>query len=595
MYDKEEFGSIGIGRNERFCCGMVDKSILEAYDLWKIKAVEYPDLTAELTAVEGNEEEINDRFYRELEFGTGGLRGVIGAGENRMNIYTVRKATQGLADYLKARYDAPCVAVSFDSRIKSELFAREAARVLAGNGVTVHLFGELEPTPVLSFAVRELSCQAGIMVTASHNPAKYNGYKCYGSDGCQMTDRDAGEVTACIRRVDIFEDVRVADYEKAITDGRIRPIGESLLADFLARVESCQVNPGVCGKTPLHVIYTPLNGTGNKPVREILHRIGVARVEVVPEQELPDGNFPTAPYPNPEIRQAFACALKLAEKSRPDLLLATDPDCDRVGIAVRSDEEYTLMTGNEVGCLLLHYILSCKAASGTLPADPVVVKTIVTSDLAARIAEKYGCQVVEVLTGFKYIGEQIGLLEKEGRPDRYVFGFEESYGYLSGTYVRDKDGVVASMLVCEMAAFYKAQGKSLLEVLDGLYAEFGVYRHSQVNAEFAGEQGMTAMQELMASLRRERPREVAGLKVLRYSDYLAGEQTELATGNMKPLHLPKSNVLSFGLENNAGLIIRPSGTEPKIKAYITSTGRDFTEADAMNEKLRTAAEAILKP
>lgn len=573
---------------------MLDKPMQEKYTLWREKAVDDPDLTAELTEIENDEEQIYDRFYRELEFGTGGLRGVLGAGDNRMNVYTVRRATQGLADYLNARYDRAAVAISFDSRIKSDRFAREAACVLAANGIGVHLFGELNPTPVLSFAVRELNCQAGIMVTASHNPAKYNGYKCYGPDGCQMTDHDAGEVTACIRKVDLFRDVKTLLFENALADGRINMIQDSLIEDFLRNVLSRQVNPGVCAETPLKVVYTPLNGTGNKPVREALRRIGVSSVTVVPEQEQPDGRFPTAPYPNPEIREAFGCALRLAESVKPDLLLATDPDCDRVGIAVRSGDDYTLMTGNEVGCLLLNYILSCRAAKGDLPENPVVVKTIVTTDLVARIAEKYGCEVVEVLTGFKYIGEQIGLLEKAGHPERYIFGFEESYGYLSGTYVRDKDGVVASMLICEMAAYYRKQGKSLLQVLADVYAEFGVFRHSLINAEFEGASGMAAMQQLMTSLRENRPASIAGLKVVRFSDYQASEQTDLLTGRTVHLDLPKSNVLSFGLEGGAGVIVRPSGTEPKIKAYITATGADMAAADAMTATLRTAAEQLLK-
>ena len=574
---------------------MLDSTIQAKYERWLQCAGEDPDLLAELRGVEGDEEQISDRFYRELEFGTGGLRGVIGAGDNRMNIYTVRKATQGLADYLNARYPSSAVAISFDSRIKSDLFAREAARVLAGNGIRVHLFPQLEPTPVLSFAVRELECQAGIMVTASHNPSKYNGYKCYGPDGCQMTDHDAGEVTACIRRLDIFNDVKTASYEEAKADGRIAEIPDSLVEAFLDRVQAQQVNPGLCREVPLNVVYTPLNGTGNKPVRAILGRIGVGKVTVVPEQELPDGNFPTAPYPNPEIRQAFECALKLAETEKPDLLLATDPDCDRVGIAVRDGKgEYVLTTGNEVGCLLLNYILSCRAERGDLPQDPVVVKTIVTSDLAARIAEKYGCTLVEVLTGFKYIGEQIGLLEKAGHPERYIFGFEESYGYLSGTYVRDKDAVVASMLICEMAAYYKKQGKTLLEVLDSLYAEFGVYLHAQVNAAFEGEQGMEIMQKLMESLRENRPQEIAGLRVTGFADYLRSVKVDVASGASTEIHLPKSNVLSFALEGGAGVVVRPSGTEPKVKAYITATGRSREEAAALAEQLTQAAKELLK-
>lgn len=573
---------------------MCDKAMMDNYARWKQRAIEDPDLLDELKSIAGQDEEILDRFYRELAFGTGGLRGVIGAGENRMNIYTVRKATQGLADYLNASGSENAVAISFDSRIKSPLFAREAARVLAANGIKVHIFDELEPTPVLSFAVRSLHCQAGIMITASHNPAKYNGYKCYGADGCQMTDADANAVTAYIRKVEIFDGVKVVDYSEAVRDGRIQVIGPELLEDFLQHVAGEQLRPGICREVPLSVVYTPLNGTGNKPVREMLRRIGVSALAVVPEQEKPDGNFPTAPYPNPEIRQAFACALKLAETVKPDLLLATDPDCDRVGIAVLDDGDYTLMTGNEVGCLLLNYVLTTRAELGTLPEHPVTVKTIVTSDLVLRIAEKFGCEVREVLTGFKYIGEQIGLLEKEGHPERYVFGFEESYGYLSGTYVRDKDGVDASMLICEMAAYYKKQGKSLLDVLDALYAEFGVYRHLLINAEFEGAEGMATMQKLMESLRENRPQEIAGLAVTRFSDYLASRSVDMRTGSETVLTLPKSNVLVFGLEDGTGVIVRPSGTEPKIKAYVTATGTDKAAAEAMAERLTAAAKELLK-
>lgn len=575
-------------------CHMTEKEMMDNYRLWRSNATEDSDLVKELADIERDEEGIKDRFYRDLQFGTGGLRGVIGAGSNRMNIYTVRRATQGLADYLKSRCSSAAVAISFDSRIKSDLFAREAARVLAANGIAVHLFNELQPTPVLSYAVRELHCQAGIMVTASHNPSKYNGYKCYGPDGCQMTDHDAAEVTGFISRIDTFRGVRVADFDSALRDGAICHIAPSLLERFLKQVEKQQVTPGICREMPLKVVYTPLNGTGNKPVREILRRIGVSDVTVVPEQELPDGRFPTAPYPNPEIREAFACALKLAEKVHPDLLLATDPDCDRVGIAVRDHQGgYTLMTGNEVGCLLLNYILSCRTEKGTLPANPVVVKTIVTSDLASRIAEKYGCTVIEVLTGFKYIGEQIGLLEKDGQADRYVFGFEESYGYLSGAYVRDKDGVNASMLVCEMAAFYLRQNKSLLDVLADLYAEHGVYRHETINAAFEGAAGMETMNRIMDTLRSNPPHAIAGLKLIRFSDYWNSCQEDIGTGAVTPLTLPKSNVLAFALEGNAGLVIRPSGTEPKIKAYVTATGADTEKADKMTVLLSEAAQSML--
>ncbi len=566
-------------------------NVNEKYQLWLSRANDDPDLKTDLTAIADDENEIYERFYRELEFGTAGLRGVIGAGDNRMNIYTVRKATQGLADYLNDRYTESNVVICFDSRIKSDLFAKEAARVLAGNGIHVHLFSELNPVPVLSFAVRELGCQAGIMVTASHNPAKYNGYKCYGAEGFQMTDDDANAVTDCIRRVDMFDGVSLADYDGALQNGTITLVGNELVEKYLDRVAEQQVNPGICAKGGLKVIYTPLNGAGNKPVRAILNRIGLSQVSVVPEQELPNGNFPTAPYPNPEIRQAFTCALEMAKTEQPDLLLATDPDCDRVGIAVRQENDYVLLTGNETGCLLLEYMLSCRRANGTLPQAPVVVKTIVTSDLATRIAEKYGCEMREVLTGFKYIGEQIGELEADGHPERYQLGFEESYGYLAGTHARDKDAVVASMLICEMAAYYADRGRSLLQVLFDLYKEHGVYLHKLVNVQFEGAQGMIAMDKLMTDLRTNAPTEIAGLKVLSVADYQLSERR--TANGVEPILLPKSNVLSYELENHAGLIVRPSGTEPKVKGYVTATGATPEDAAATAAKLQAAAEQLL--
>lgn len=574
---------------------MMDMSaIAEKYNQWVENAKEDPDLISELESIRDSRAEIYERFYREMEFGTGGLRGIIGAGENRMNIYTARRATQGLVDYLKDRYDSAAVAISYDSRIKSDLFAAEAARVLAANGIKAHIFTEINPTPVLSFAVRRLDCQAGIMITASHNPSEYNGYKCYGPDGCQMTDNDASEVTGYIRKVDIFGGVKVMDYDAAVKSGLILKISDSLVYEFLLNVGKQQVNPGILKEAPIKVVYTPLNGTGNKPVREILRRIGVEEVAVVPEQELPDGNFPTAPYPNPETREAFECAMRLAKEKKPDILLATDPDCDRLGVAAAAvGWDYRLLTGNEVGCLLLDYILSCRKKANTLPKNPVVIKTIVTSELANRIAEKYGCEVRDVLTGFKYIGEQITLLEKQGRASDFVFAFEESYGYLAGDHVRDKDGVVASMLVCEMTAYYKSQGKTLFAVLDGLYREHGFYRHTLINAAFEGAQGMETMKQIMAGLRDSRPKEVAGLKVLRYLDYLESKEIDLQTGEIKEINLPKSDVLSFRLEGDAGFIVRPSGTEPKIKVYITSTGADLEKAGQMAEWLTAEVKKLL--
>ena len=438
--------------------------IKQTYNEWLENAVEDKDLTAELESIKNNEDEIYDRFYTALKFGTAGLRGIIGAGTNRMNIYVVRQATQGLANYVLKKYGNGSVAISHDSRIKADLFMNEAARVLAANGIKVYITSELQPTPVLSYLVRYFKCQAGIMVTASHNPAAYNGYKAYGEDGCQMTDVAANTVYDEISKLDMFKDVKIADFDEAVKSGMIEYVDESVYDTYLEKVMEQQVNPGVCNGADLKVVYTPLNGTGNKLVRKVLGKIGVNDVVVVPEQELPDGNFTTCPYPNPEIKEALAKGLELCEKEQPDLLLATDPDADRVGIAVKDyDGSYRLISGNEDGVMLTNYILSCKKASGKLPEKPVVVKTIVTTKLINKLCEKYGCELKNVLTGFKYIGEVILNLEKKHEENRYLFGFEESYGYLSGTYVRDKDAVDASMLICEMAAYYRTQGITLLQ------------------------------------------------------------------------------------------------------------------------------------
>lgn len=568
-------------------------SVQELYQLWLRKAVEDSDLIGELQSVSGKDEEIYDRFYRELEFGTGGLRGVIGAGTNRMNIYTVRRATQGLANYLKARYDSACVAISMDSRNKSSLFAKECAKVLAANGIKAYIAAELQPTPVLSFAVRELKCQAGIMVTASHNPAKYNGYKCYGADGCQMTDVDAGNVYAEIQKIDIFADVKTLSFEEGLDAGKIMYIDNALYENYLEQVQSQSINPGVCKDAGLKVVYTPLNGAGNKLVRKILSRIGVQDVTVVPEQENPDGNFPTCPYPNPEFKEALALALQLAEEKKPDLVLATDPDSDRVGIAVKEADGYRLITGNETGIMLVNYILSCRGMQGTLPKNPVVVSTIVTSEMLKPITKKYGCELRSVLTGFKYIGEQILELEKQGEQDRYVFGFEESYGYLSGTYVRDKDAVVASMLICEMAAYYRKQGKSLSDVINGLYKEYGYYQNTTLNFAFEGAAGMEKMKNIMSALRKNPPAAIAGSKVVHTADYLLSQEKDIAAGTVQEIKLPKSNVLAYFLEGGAAVVVRPSGTEPKIKAYITSVGKDLEDASVVTARLVEETTSII--
>lgn len=568
--------------------------IKQTYNEWLENAVEDKDLTAELESIKNNEDEIYDRFYTALKFGTAGLRGIIGAGTNRMNIYVVRQATQGLANYVLKKYGKGSVAISHDSRIKADLFMNEAARVLAANGIKVYITSELQPTPVLSYLVRYFKCQAGIMVTASHNPAAYNGYKAYGEDGCQMTDVAANTVYDEISKLDMFKDVKIADFDEAVKSGMIEYVDESVYDTYLEKVMEQQVNPGVCKGADLKVVYTPLNGTGNKLVRKVLGKIGVNDVVIVPEQELPDGNFTTCPYPNPEIKEALAKGLELCEKEQPDLLLATDPDADRVGIAVKDyDGSYRLISGNEDGVMLTNYILSCKKASGELPEKPVVVKTIVTTKLINKLCEKYGCELKNVLTGFKYIGEVILNLEKKHEENRYLFGFEESYGYLSGTYVRDKDAVVASMLVCEMAAYYKKQGKSLAEVIDGLYEEFGYYLNQTYSFEFGGAAGMQKMADIMTAVRDNTPKSIAGYDVVKVSDYLLRKETDVATGSVTDIDLPKSNVIALHLADDNAVIIRPSGTEPKIKLYITSVGKDKDNAAEICEKLVVASKEIL--
>ena len=568
--------------------------IKQTYNEWLENAVEDKDLTAELESIKNNEDEIYDRFYTALKFGTAGLRGIIGAGTNRMNIYVVRQATQGLANYVLKKYGNGSVAISHDSRIKADLFMNEAARVLAANGIKVYITSELQPTPVLSYLVRYFKCQAGIMVTASHNPAAYNGYKAYGEDGCQMTDVAANTVYDEISKLDMFKDVKITDFDEAVKSGMIEYVDESVYDTYLEKVMEQQVNPGVCKGADLKVVYTPLNGTGNKLVRKVLGKIGVNDVVVVPEQELPDGNFTTCPYPNPEIKEALAKGLELCDKEQPDLLLATDPDADRVGIAVKDyDGSYRLISGNEDGVMLTNYILSCKKASGKLPEKPLVVKTIVTTKLINKLCEKYGCELKNVLTGFKYIGEVILNLEKKHEENRYLFGFEESYGYLSGTYVRDKDAVVASMLVCEMAAYYKKQGKSLAEVIDGLYEEFGYYLNQTYSFEFGGAAGMQKMADIMTAVRDNTPKSIAGYDVVKVSDYLLRKETDVATGSVTDIDLPKSNVIALHLADDNAVIIRPSGTEPKIKLYITSVGKDKDNAAKICEKLVVASKEIL--
>ena len=569
-------------------------NINELYSLWCEKAVDDPDLKQELISVADDSEGINDRFYRNLEFGTGGLRGVIGAGTNRMNIYTVRRATQGFADYINEAFDKPSVAIAYDSRIKSDVFAKAAAGVFAANGIHVYIYGELMPTPMLSFAVRELNCQAGVMVTASHNPSKYNGYKAYGADGCQLNLTDAETVIKKVNALDMFDGVKHIKFDDAVESGMVEYIGQSVIDKFYENVLAQGLNTNLVADSGLKVVYTPLNGTGNKPVRHILNKIGIKNVTVVPEQEMPDGNFTTCPYPNPEIREALELGLKLCDEVKPDLLLATDPDCDRVGIAVPDENgDYVLFSGNEVGAMLLEYICSERTRQGTMPKNPITVKTIVTTDIIKKIAEKYGVELIEVLTGFKFIGEQIGILEKQGEEDRFIFGYEESYGYLAGNYVRDKDAVNASMLICEMAAFYRTKGISLIQARENMYKTYGVYYHTQQSFTFEGKAGMEKMNSIMENLRKNYVAEIGGLKVILFEDYLEGISKNVETGKITEIKLPKSNVLVFGLTDGAKVIIRPSGTEPKIKAYYTAIGETQSDAQALEKKLAESFSKLI--
>lgn len=554
--------------------------IEENYTQWCKQATEDSDIAAELTAVKNQPEEITDRFYRDLAFGTGGLRGVIGAGTNRMNIYTVRRATRGIAKWL-CRQENPSAAISYDSRIKSRRFAEEAARTFAACGVTAYLYPQLMPTPALSFAVRELHCSAGVMVTASHNPAKYNGYKVYGPDGCQITTKAAEEITACIESIGYFDPLPKE------SEAKVLEIPKNVPEDFYKAVLAQRLEK----KAPAHlkIVYTPLNGTGLIPVTTVLKRAGYEDITVVPSQEKPDGNFPTCPFPNPEIPEALAEGLKLCRQTDADLLLATDPDCDRMGIAVHAGNDYKLLSGNEVGALLLDYVCRRRKAEGTMPEKPVAVKTIVTTELAAKIAAHYGVEIRNVLTGFKFIGEQIGLLEKAGEVNRYIFGFEESYGYLSGSHVRDKDAVNACLLLCDMAADYKAQGKSLDEGIETLYKAYGYYRNSLDSFTFEGESGFHIMQNLMSYLRENPPKELCGHKVTLVKDYLHvdGQPVQFPS-------LPSSDVLQFMMDDDTCLTVRPSGTEPKVKLYCAAVAKTEADADAACDEYRKAVSKIIK-
>ena len=550
-------------------------TIQEKFEQWLKNAD--ASLTESLSAMAKNPAAMEDAFYRDLAFGTGGLRGVIGPGTNRMNVHTVAKASQGLADYVCGHFPEGerKIAVSYDSRILSDVFARVASAVFAENGIRVYLYPQLMPTPCLSYAVRYLHCSAGVMVTASHNPAKYNGYKVYGADGCQITTEAAEKILGEIEKLDIFGDVRLGDFDRHLAAGQISWIGEEVYTSFVQQVKAqTMLGPDDRLDRNVAIVYTPLNGTGLKPVTRTLRESGFTNITVVPEQEQPDGRFPTCPYPNPEIREAMELGIRTAKEKNADLLLATDPDCDRCGIAVKNKEgDYTLLTGNETGMLLLDYVCSRRLALGRMPKDPVLVKTIVTIDMADRIAAHYGVRTVNVLTGFKFIGETIARLEAQGKEDSYIFGFEESYGYLSGTYVRDKDAVDASFLICEMFAWYRQQGVSLLDKLEELYKTYGYCLNTLHSYTFEGSAGFEKMQRIMRSF-REGIEEIGGKRVEKTLDYSLGLDG-----------LPKSDVLKFLLAGNCSAVVRPSGTEPKLKVYLSVSAENREKALEEEERM----------
>ena len=551
------------------------------YQQWLHQPDMDPELHAQLAAM--TDEEKYDSFYRDLEFGTAGLRGVLGAGTNRMNLYVVRRATQAVANYLNGTDLPKSAAIAYDSRINSDLFAREAACVLAANGITAHLYPRLEPVPALSFAVRELHCGVGLCITASHNPAQYNGYKVYGSDGCQITPEAANVILRMIEQLDFFNSPKHADYDAALAAGTIRLIPDAVLEKFVDTVYAQRVGDGA-GIDRLKLVYTPLNGSGLECVRMLTKKLGIRNMTIVPEQEQPDGHFPTCPYPNPEIREAMQRGLELCDTVKPDIMIGTDPDCDRCGAAVPDGKGgYRLISGNEMGVILLDFICRSRIANGTMPKDPVAVTTIVSTDMVSAVAAHYGVELRRVLTGFKFIGEQIALLEQAGHPERYIFGFEESYGYLSGTHVRDKDGVNAVLLICEAAAWYAGQGMTLGDAIDRLYDQFGHYRNGLCSFAFAGAEGMAKMQSLMDGLRSNPPAEIGGKAVCRAVDYESD-----GTG------LPKANVLEYQLKGGGKFIVRPSGTEPKIKTYLSAVAPTAAEAAAEEAALKAAAEQMMR-
>ena len=554
------------------------------YERWLNTDLEDADLRPELAGIEGNDDEIKERFALALKFGTAGLRGVLGAGTNRMNIYVVRQATQGLANWVKTQGGSQTVAISYDSRLKSDVFAKTAAGVLAANDIQVRIYDALMPVPALSFATRYYKCNAGVMVTASHNPAKYNGYKAYGPDGCQLTDDAAAVVYEEIQKTDVLTGAKYMSFAEGVEKGLIHFVGDDCKKALYDAIESRQVRPGLCKTAGLKLVYSPLNGSGLVPVTQVLKDIGVTDITIVPEQEYPNGYFTTCSYPNPEIFEALELGLNLAKEKGADLMLATDPDADRVGIAMKCpDGSYELVSGNEVGVLLLDYICAGRIEKGTMPENPVAVKSIVSTPLADAVAKHYDVELRNVLTGFKWIGDQIAKLEADGEVDRFIFGFEESYGYLAGPYVRDKDAVIGSILIFEMAAYYRSIGSSLKQRMEEIYSEYGRYLNKVDSFEFPGLTGMDKMASIMQGLRDNPPTEIGGVKVVKATDYKKTEETGL----------PAANVLIYSMEDGATVIVRPSGTEPKIKTYFTTLGKDLAEAQAKKDQLAEGLKPIL--
>ena len=557
----------------------------DEYERWLHAELQDVDLKTELQNIEGDDDAIKERFAVALKFGTAGLRGTLGAGTNRMNIWVVRQATQGVADWVKTQGGTQTVAISYDSRLKGWNFARDAAGVLAANGIHVRIYDELMPVPALSFATRYYHCNAGIMVTASHNPAKYNGYKAYGPDGCQMTDEAADIVYQQIQKTDVLTGAKYMSFAEGVNKGLIQFVEDDCKNALYEAIEARQIRPGIAATSGLKLVYSPLNGTGLVPVTRVLNDIGIHDITIVPEQEYPNGYFTTCSYPNPEILDALKKGLELAEKTGADLMLATDPDADRVGIAMKCpDGSYELVTGNEMGVLLLDYICAGRIEQDTMPAKPVAVKSIVSTPLANAVAEHYGVELRETLTGFKWIGDQIAQLEAAGEVERFIFGFEESYGYLAGPYVRDKDAVIGSMLICEMAAYYRSIGSSIKQRLEEIYKEYGRYLNKVDSFEFPGLSGMDKMAGIMNELRTNPPKDFAGKKVVKVMDYTKPEETGL----------PAANVLIYSLDDGSTVVVRPSGTEPKIKAYYTTLGKNLAEAEAEKEKLAAALEPLFK-